>query len=57
MRRYHLTALAEDDLRAITRYTREAWGVEQVRIYRDRLEARLNTLARFPELGRSHVRR
>jgi len=52
---YYLTNAAATDLRKIIEYTLDQWGEEQVFIYRDRLESRFNQIAKFPELGRTHV--
>lgn len=46
---YELTALAEEDLRAIARYTVDTWGVQQAKRY----EALLSK--RFQEIAQSNV--
>lgn len=46
---YKLTALAEEDLRAIARYTVDTWGVEQAKRY----EALL--LKRFQEIVQGNI--
>jgi len=52
---YYLTNAAAADLREIIKYTLDQWGEEQVILYRDRLETRFALMAKFPELGRTHV--
>lgn len=46
---YELTALAEEDLRAIARYTVNTWGIEQAKHY----EALL--LKRFQEIAQGNI--
>lgn len=55
MSRYILSRAAESDLRSIIEYTLNEWGEAQVIAYRDRLEARLALLSKFPDIGRVHV--
>ena len=55
MPHYHLTNAAAADLTSIVEYTLEEWGEEQVVTYRNRLDSRLKLLAKFPEVGRSHI--
>lgn len=55
MPKYHLSKAAEDDLREIIEYTFAEWGIDQVFKYRDNLESRLETLAKFPEVGRKNI--
>ena len=55
MPKYYLTNDAENDLREILEYTLNQWGVEQVLAYRNILESRLRTLAKFPTIGRNNI--
>lgn len=48
---FSFTALAAKDLRDIGRYTKERWGREQARRYREELELALRKLALAPSLG------
>jgi len=48
---FNFTALAAKDLRDIGRYTRETWGLEQARRYREELELALQKLALTPSIG------
>lgn len=52
MTRYDFSAQALEDLRAIGRYTRKEWGLDQARRYRQELEAAMQRLSRDPGLGR-----
>jgi toxin ParE1/3/4 len=52
MPRYDLTARAAADLREIVKYTKETWGIEQARHYRDELEVALQKLSLTPDMGR-----
>lgn len=52
MVRYDLTARAAADLREIGRYTKETWGLEQARRYREELEIALQKLSLSPNVGR-----
>lgn len=52
MARYDLTARAAADLKEIGRYTKEAWGLEQARRYREELEIALQKLSLSPKAGR-----
>lgn len=45
MKAYVLTAAAEADMRGVVRYTRQQWGVAQVRRYITSLEKRITDLA------------
>ena len=55
MPKYYLSKTAEDDLREIIEYTFAEWGIEQVFKFRDSLDSRLATLAKFPEVGRKNI--
>lgn len=55
MARYHLCNAAADDLRGIIEYTFEQWGEGQVHIYREHLEAKLDLIVKFPEIGRTNA--
>lgn len=46
---YELTALAEEDLRAIARYTIGTWGIEQAKLYEGLL------LKRFQEIVQGNI--
>lgn len=46
---YELTVLAEEDLRAIARYTVDTWGVEQAKRYETLL------LKRFEEIAQGNI--
>lgn len=48
---FNFTALAAKDLRDIGRYTKETWGLEQARRYREELELALQKLALTPSMG------
>ena len=52
MPRHDFTKRAMADLRDITRYTRERWGREQARLYREELELGIWKLALSPGMGR-----
>jgi toxin ParE1/3/4 len=52
MARYELTARAAADLREIGRYTKQTWGLEQARHYREELEIALQKLSLSPHVGR-----
>ena len=52
MARYHLTARAMEDLRAIARYTKQTWSSAQARHYRQELELGLEKLSLNPDIGR-----
>ena len=52
MPRYDVTQRALTDLRDIARYTREAWGQKQARLYLEELELGIQKLALSPGLGR-----
>ena len=52
MPRYDFTKRALADLRDIARYTREAWGRRQARLYREELELGVRRLALSPGMGR-----
>ena len=52
MSQYKLTAEARNDLRAITRFTRHAWGRAQMVRYLQRLKATFQVLVEEPHLGR-----
>jgi len=49
---YEFTAQAMEDLREIVRYTKQTWGLEQTRRYREELELALTKLSLNPNLGR-----
>lgn len=49
---FRLTPRAENDLRAIARYTLEQWGQEQRETYLRALDRRFHWLAENPALGR-----
>ena len=49
---YDLTWQALDDLREIARYTKETWGREQARLYREEIELSIQKLALAPGMGR-----
>jgi toxin ParE1/3/4 len=51
--RLALTPTARQDFRAILRYTREVWGERQRLIYGRRLDAAMDELTRYPNLGRT----
>ena len=53
MARFDLTAEARSDLESIADYTTERWGKTQTERYLDAIEARLDQLARQPQLGRA----
>ena len=48
---FNFTASAAKDLREIGRYTKEKWGLEQARRYREELELALQKLALTPSIG------
>nr|WP_298724574.1 type II toxin-antitoxin system RelE/ParE family toxin [uncultured Steroidobacter sp.] len=52
MSRYDLTARAAADLREIVGYTKQTWGIEQARHYREELEVALQKLSLMPDVGR-----
>jgi len=52
---YFFTNAAAADLRSIIEYTFDKWGAEQVFTYKGRLESRFQLLAKFPEVGRTHI--
>ena len=52
MRRYDFTKRALADLREIARCTRETWGLERARLYREELELGVRKLALSPGMGR-----
>ena len=52
MPRYDVTQRALTDLRDIVRFTREAWGQKQARLYLEELELGVQKLALSPGLGR-----
>lgn len=52
MARYDLAPQAAADLREIVRHTRQTWGVEQARRYREELEVALQRLSLTPNMGR-----
>ena len=52
MPRYDFTKRALADLRDIARYTSEAWGRRQARLYREELELGVRRLALSPGMGR-----
>lgn len=49
MHGYELTTLAEEDLRAIARYTVNTWGIEQAKYYETLL------LKRFQEIAQGNI--
>jgi toxin ParE1/3/4 len=51
MASYRLSKAAEADLTGIANYTIENSGIEQARIYRDRLFRAFRTLAAYPHIG------
>lgn len=51
MARFNFTTLAAKDLSDIGRYTRETWGLDQARRYREELELALQKLALTPSIG------
>ncbi|MDN5752675.1 MAG: type II toxin-antitoxin system RelE/ParE family toxin [Nitrosospira sp.] len=51
MPRCEFTAKAVEDLRRISRYTKQAWGVAQARRYREELELALKKLSLSPHIG------
>ena len=52
MPRYEFTQRALADLREIARYTRETWGRQRARLYREELELGIQKLALSPLMGR-----
>ena len=52
MPRYDFTQRALADLRNIARHTRETWGPEQARLYREEIELGIRKLALAPGVGR-----
>lgn len=50
--RYDFTARAAADLKEIGRYTRQTWGIERARRYREELEIALQKLSLYPNVGR-----
>ena len=52
MPRYEFTQRALADLRAIARYTRETWGRQRERLYREELDLGIRKLVLSPLLGR-----
>jgi toxin ParE1/3/4 len=53
MSRCRLTAVAAKDLREIGRYTRQNWGEQQARRYREELDLALQKLSLMPDAGRA----
>jgi len=51
MARCEFTAQAVEDLREIGRYTKQTWGLDQARRYREELELRLTKLSLAPGVG------
>lgn len=51
MARFTLTKAAKRDLVEIARYTLEQWGDEQRVRYLTQLDARMHSIARYPERG------
>jgi toxin ParE1/3/4 len=51
MSRYELAPSAATDLVEIFRYTKQKWGPQQVRRYREELELALQQLSLAPEVG------
>jgi len=52
MFRYEFTDRAAADLLEIGRYTKQTWGIEQARRYREELEVALQRLSLAPNVGR-----
>ena len=50
--RHNFTKRALSDLREIARYTRETWGLERARLYREELDLGIQKLALSPGMGR-----
>ena len=50
---YQLSEEAQNDLKEISRYTRENWGNKQVKYYLVELAAGFENLARSPKLGKA----
>ena len=48
---YKLTDAAKKDLRGISAYTKETWGKEQEKSYREILRAALRVIAKAPKIG------
>jgi toxin ParE1/3/4 len=53
MPRYRLSEEAQNDLRVITRYTKENWGNKQAKRYLVELAAGCENIARSPKLGKA----
>ena len=51
-RRLDFTDDARSDLRSILRYSRRIWGAHQGGVYAEHVDAAMQELTRFPELGR-----
>jgi toxin ParE1/3/4 len=51
--RLTLSPAAQEDLIGILRYSGEKWGLEQVVVYRDRLDTALLLIGRNPRIGHS----
>ena len=54
MPQYFLTKAAASDLVDIVKYTLEEWDEEQLLIYQNQLESRLEAILTFPDIGRKH---
>lgn len=50
---YQLSEEAQNDLKEISRYTRENWGNKQAKYYLVELAAGFENLARSPKLGKA----
>ncbi|MBR9906908.1 MAG: type II toxin-antitoxin system RelE/ParE family toxin [Gammaproteobacteria bacterium] len=53
---YKLTSKALGDLLKIQEYTLAQWGTEQSHLYNQRIEAALNLLSEFPNLGKPNTK-
>ena len=53
MKRLVVTAAAEEDLRAVGRYTAESWGLEQKARYLAQFRKRFLQIRKTPEIGRA----
>ncbi|MHC4267788.1 MAG: type II toxin-antitoxin system RelE/ParE family toxin [Planctomycetota bacterium] len=49
---YRLSVAAQNDLREISRYTKENWGNKQAKHYLVELAAGIENIARSPKLGK-----
>ena len=52
MRDYQLTEAAKKDLREISGYTKQTWGKEQEKLYRETIRTALKITAKLPVIGR-----